>query len=81
MSHRDVPATDGSFPEVAASAVRLAAEQLALDPEAFLDELAQGEIALLVRYLEEAAVHVDDLDLRTRIDGLVHRLTVWTARG
>jgi hypothetical protein len=78
MADRDVSATDGSFAEVAANAVVMAARQLDLDPEAFLEELAQGEIALLVRYLAEAAPRVDDLELRARIDGLLHRLTFWT---
>ena len=79
MPERDVPSSDdGSFAEVAASAVRLAAQQLDLDPDAFLQELAQGEISLLVHYLAEAAPHVKDLELRTRIDGLLHRLTFWT---
>jgi hypothetical protein len=80
MPDRDVPASDGSFAEVAASAVRLAADQLDLDPEAFLEELAQGEIALLVRYLAEAAPRIEDMELRARIDGLLHRLTFWTGR-
>jgi hypothetical protein len=78
MADRDVSASDDGFAEVAANAVRLAARQLDLDPEAFLQELAQGEIALLVRYLDEAAPRIDDLELRTRIDGLLHRLTFWT---
>jgi hypothetical protein len=78
MADRDVSATDGSFAEVAANAVVMAARQLELDPEAFRQELAQGEIALLVRYLAEAAPRVDDLELRGRIDGLLHRLTFWT---
>ena len=78
MADRDVSAGEDDFAEVAASAVRLAAQQLDLDPEAFLHELAQGEIALLVRYLAEAAPRIDDLELRTRIDGLLHRLTFWT---
>jgi hypothetical protein len=78
MADRDVSATDGSFAEVAAGAVRMAARQLELDPDAFLQEIAQGEIALLVHYLAEAAPRVDDLELRGRIDGLLHRLTFWT---
>jgi len=80
VADRDVRSSDGSFAEVAASAVRLAADHLELDPEAFLEELAQGEIALLVRYLAEAAPRIDDLELRGRIDGLLHRLTFWTGR-
>jgi hypothetical protein len=78
MADRDVSATEGSFAEVAASAVTLAARQLDLDPDAFLQEIAQGEIALLVRYLAEAAPRIDDVELRGRIDGLLHRLTFWT---
>jgi hypothetical protein len=78
VADRDVQATDGSFAEVAASAVHLAARQLELDPEAFLQEIAQGEISLLIRYLAEAAPHLDDVELRGRIDGLLHRLTFWT---
>lgn len=80
MAERDVNASEGTFAEVAASAVTLAARQLDLDPEAFVQELAQGEIALLVHYLERAAEHVPDLELRTRIDELLHRLTFWTGR-
>ena len=78
MAERDVSPGDDGFQETAAAAVRLAARQLDLDPDAFVQELAQGEIALLVRYLHEASLEVGDLDLRTRIDGLLHRLTFWT---
>jgi hypothetical protein len=78
MADRDVSATDGGFAEVAANAVLMAARQLELDPEAFLQEIAQGEIALLVHYLAEAAPHIEDIELRGRIDGLLHRLTFWT---
>jgi adenosyl cobinamide kinase/adenosyl cobinamide phosphate guanylyltransferase len=44
----------------------------------FAEELAQGEIGLLIHYLAEAAAHVDDVELRERIEALLHRLTDWT---
>jgi hypothetical protein len=64
--------------ELARQAVETAAGDLGLDPLLFARELAQGEIGLMVSYLRAAAVHVDDLDLRSRIDALLHRLTCWT---
>lgn len=64
--------------ELAERAVETAAGDLGLNPLLFARELAQGEIGLLVSYLRDAAPHVDDLDLRTRIDSLLHRLTEWT---
>ena len=70
--------TGESFAETCASAVTVAAADLGLDPAAFAEELAQGEIALLVTYLRAASDEVTDLDLRTRIDELLHRLTTWT---
>jgi hypothetical protein len=65
--------------ELCARAVFTAAHDLRLHPGAFAEELAQGEIGLLVNYLREAAPHVSDLELRTRIDALLHRLTAWTS--
>jgi hypothetical protein len=80
----DRPPPDASHDEelidLCTRAVVTAARDLELDPHAFAEELAQGEIGLLVRYLGEAAAHVEDLDLRTRIDALLHRLTAWTGR-
>jgi hypothetical protein len=64
--------------ELARRAVELAASDMELNPLLFARELAQGEIGLLVSYLRAAAPHVDDLDLRARIEGLLHRLTDWT---
>ena len=64
--------------ELAVQAVVTAARDLNLDPELFVEELAQGEIALLVTYLRAAAPSVADLELRTRIAALLHRLTAWT---
>ena len=66
------------FEELAAQAVATAARDLALDPALFAEELAQGEIALLIRYLRAAAPSVDEVDLRVRIESLLHRLTAWT---
>lgn len=64
--------------ELAERAIETAASDLGLNPLLFARELAQGEIGLLISYLRAAAAHVDDLDLRTRIDSLLHRLTDWT---
>jgi hypothetical protein len=64
--------------ELAVQAVTTAARDLELDPELFVEELAQGEIALLIQYLRAAAPSVDDVDLRVRIESLLHRLTAWT---
>lgn len=64
--------------ELAGRAVETAAGDLGLNPLLFARELAQGEIGLLISYLRAAATHVDDLDLRVRIDRLLHRLTDWT---
>lgn len=69
---------DGDLAELCVRAVTVAAADLGLDALALAGELAQGEVALLVNYLAEAAEHVDDLDLRTRIDTLLYRLTEWT---
>ena len=64
--------------ELAERAIETAASDLGLNPLLFARELAQGEIGLLISYLRAAAGHVDDLDLRVRIDHLLHRLTEWT---
>jgi hypothetical protein len=64
--------------ELAERAVETAAGDLGLNPLLFARELAQGEIGLLISYLRAASRHVDDLDLRVRIDRLLHRLTEWT---
>lgn len=64
--------------ELAERAIQTAAGDLGLNPLLFARELAQGEIGLLISYLRAAAGHVDDLDLRVRIDRLLHRLTDWT---
>jgi hypothetical protein len=64
--------------ELAEQAVEIAANDLGLNPLLLARELAQGEIGLLISYLRGAAPHVDDLDLRIRIDRLLHRLTDWT---
>lgn len=64
--------------ELCVQAVETAALDMGLNPLLFARELAQGEIGLLVSYLRAAAAHVDDLDLRVRIDRLLHRLTDWT---
>jgi hypothetical protein len=69
----------GELPALCESAVRTAAGDLGLDPLLFARELAQGEVGLLVTYLRAAAPEVRDVDLRARIDALLHRLTAWTA--
>jgi hypothetical protein len=74
-------AAEGAAPELdelARRAVETAASDLGLDPLLFAGELAQGEVGLLIRYLRAAAADVRDLDLRVRIDVLLHRLTDWT---
>ena len=58
--------------------MEIAASDLGLNPLLLARELAQGEIGLLISYLRAAAEHVTDLDLRVRIDRLLHRLTNWT---
>lgn len=68
----------GEMCELAELAIQTAAGDLGLNPLLFARELAQGEIGLLISYLRAAAGHVDDLDLRVRIDRLLHRLTDWT---
>ena len=68
----------GELAELAVQSIETAAADLGLNPLLFARELAQGEIGLLIGYLRAAAAHVDDLDLRVRIDRLLHRLTEWT---
>lgn len=69
---------DDDLSELAIRAVTTAARDLSLDPELFAEELAQGEIGLLISYLRAAAPFVHDVDLRARIEALLHRLTAWT---
>lgn len=64
--------------ELARRAVETAAADLGLNPLLFARELAQGEVGLLIRYLRAASADVAELDLRIRIDALLHRLTDWT---
>ena len=64
--------------DLAERAIETAASDLGLNPLLFARELAQGEIGLLISYLRASAAYVDDLDLRVRIDRLLHRLTDWT---
>ena len=64
--------------ELARQAVETAASDLELNPLLLARELAQGEIGLLISYLRAAAEHVTDLELRERIQALLHRLTDWT---
>ena len=64
--------------DLCVQAVSTAAWDLGLDPALFAGELAQGEIGLLIHYLAQAAEHVPDLEMRERIQALVHRLTDWT---
>lgn len=64
--------------DLAERAVTTAAADLGLNPLLFARELAQGEIGLLISYLRQSAGYVADLDLRVRIDRLLHRLTDWT---
>lgn len=64
--------------DLSLQAVTVAARDLGLSPLLLARELAQGEIGLLVSYLRAASADVADLDLRDRIDRLLHRLTAWT---
>jgi hypothetical protein len=73
-------APDPEFAEMCVQAIVTAAHDLDLDPRAFVEELAQGEIGLLIRYLDQAIPHVADVELRARIDALLHRLTAWTGK-
>lgn len=68
----------GELAELSERAVEIAANDLGLNPLLLARELAQGEIGLLISYLRAAAEQVTDLDLRVRIDRLLHRLTDWT---
>jgi hypothetical protein len=70
--------TRAELEELSCRAVEIAAADLGLDPLLFARELAQGEVGLLISYLRAAAGHVEDLELRVRIDHLLHRLTEWT---
>lgn len=72
-------ADDPELADLCVRAVAVAAHDLGLDPRLFAEELAQGEVALLVKYLRETAPAVAGLPLRTRVDELLHRLTTWTA--
>ena len=77
--HLDLaPEHDPELAELCVRAVAVAAHDLGLDPRLFAEELAQGEVGLLIAYLREALEHVDDLDLHARADSLLHRLTAWT---
>jgi hypothetical protein len=67
--------------DLCVQAVSTAAWDLGLDPALFAGELAQGEIGLLIHYLATAAEQVPDLELRERMQALVHRLTDWTEAG
>jgi hypothetical protein len=70
--------TTNELADLAVQAVETAALDMGLNPLLFARELAQGEIGLLVSYLRAASAHVDDLELRDRVDRLLHRLTEWT---
>ena len=76
--HIEAPVDDAELAELCIRAVTVAAHDLGLDPRLFVAELAQGEIGLLIHYLDSAAECVEDMDLRVRIEGLLHRLTAWT---
>ena len=68
----------GELAELSGQAVEIAASDLGLNPLLLARELAQGEIGLLISYLRAASLEVTDLDLRVRIDRLLHRLVDWT---
>jgi len=74
----DAAAAGGELADLCVRAVSTAAWDLGLDPALFAEELAQGEIGLMIHYLAEASARLDDLELRERIDALLHRLTDWT---
>lgn len=74
----DAEAAGAELADLCVQAVSTAAFDLGLDPVLFAGELAQGEIGLLIHYLAEASPHVDDVELRERIQALLHRLTDWT---
>jgi len=71
-------AADGELAELCVRAVTTAARDLGLDPALFAEELAQGEIGLLIHYLARAAEHLPDVELRENAEALLHRLTTWT---
>ena len=73
--------SEDDLTELSVRAVTTAAHDLGLDPGLFVEELAQGEIGLLITYLRAAVPSVDDVDLRARIEALLHRLTAWTGGG
>ena len=74
----DAEAAGRDLADLCVRAVTTAAWDLRLDPALFAEELAQGEIGMMIHLLAEAGEHVDDLELRARIDTLLHRLTAWT---
>jgi hypothetical protein len=73
--------SEDDLTELSVRAVTTAAHDLGLDSALFVEELAQGEIGLLITYLRAAVPSVDDVDLRARIEALLHRLTAWTGGG
>jgi hypothetical protein len=68
----------GDLADLCVRAVTTAARDLGLDPALFAEELAQGEIGLLIHYLARAAEQVADVELRENAEALLHRLTTWT---
>ena len=74
----DAESAGSELADLCVQAVSTAAWDLGLDPALFAGELAQGEIGLLIHYLAQAAEHVPDLEMRERMQALVHRLTDWT---
>ncbi|HET7464057.1 MAG TPA: hypothetical protein VFJ82_22565 [Longimicrobium sp.] len=74
----DAASAGGELADLCVRAVTVAAWDLGLDPVLFAEELAQGEIGLMIHYLSQASERLDDLELRERIDALLHRLTAWT---
>lgn len=78
--HADAAAADAELADLCVRAVTTAAHDLGLDPALFAGELAQGEIGLLIHYLDQAAACVEELELREKIEALLHRLTDWTKR-
>jgi hypothetical protein len=77
-----LPDAGAAPPELADLSVQaVTAAAYDLDPTLFAGELAQGEIGLLVRYLDRAVEHVRDVELRESILALLHRLTDWTGAG
>jgi len=74
----DAEAAGTELAGLCVQAVSTAAFDLGLDPLLFAEELAQGEIGLLIHYLAEASAHVEEVELRERIQALLHRLTDWT---